>query len=165
MTLNLNPQDFDLVIYHINRARVLLGDQNKEIWADDEMLAEVQAIMDEIAWEGFYRKEIQIAIREGAERYQWPEDSIRPQKLNIDHFLTGRIVVATTYASLLHVGFLPSGHSQTSASYWNFPYANSQHLSSNFYSRDTVSNDEFLIQPAFVADEAITINGEVFWGP
>lgn len=161
----MTTANIDLVSYHVERARLLLGDQNKEIWTDEEMIQEIENILDEVAMEGYFTKEASVPISVGRTRYTFPEDFIYPIQINIDDNFSGRIVVATTYNNILNFGYLPTNFANTSSKYWNFPSNETNNLSSNFYYRDTVAWNEFMVEPAFLADEALVIGGEVFWGP
>lgn len=157
-----------LVSDPITRARVLLADQKKQRFTDAEMISELNAIFRESCAElGWYRQEAGLAVCEDRIRYTLPDDLIRLRAIHYDQMLTGSVIMAMTYKDAL----VTSGFSRASdlASQWNFSFAGKNNRGTNIFYKDTVSYNEFLLDPAVSADDSqpdvSQLPLDLFWAP
>lgn len=128
------------------------------------MLSEANAIVSQVASDvGVYKRTAGIPVREDVNIYSFPSDIIRLESMNLDGSAYGRVVVSTTYQDALVQGSISPNDG---ASYWGFTPTSYFKPESPVYYRDTVSYDEFRIEPALTAEDVFTVEpGGVTWTP
>lgn len=135
----------------ITRARTLIGDQRQRRFTDDEMLEELNTIIREVCSDlPWYKKTQAVPMRDKVSVYEFPDDMIEIVAMNQDDALYGQIVVSSTYQNLVNGESLPS---TSLSSYWGFTSGAQVPESSPIYFRDTVSHNEFRIEPQPMAED------------
>lgn len=130
----------------ITRARTLLGDQRKQRFSDEELLLEINAILREACSDvGWYRTDAGIPICENRRQYAFPSDFIKLRAIQFDDMIAGSVIVASTYKDAL----MASGFTNTNnaASYWRFMPSSRSTSSQSVFFKDTVSYNEFVLDP------------------
>lgn len=134
----------------INRARTLLGDQRARRFTDAEMLTELNTILREVCSDlPWYKKTAGVNLKDMVSVYEFPDDLIDVVAMNLDDALYGDVILSTTYQNLLNGEQLPSN---SLSSYWNFTSGRVVNEENMVYFRDTVSHNEFRVEPQVRAD-------------
>jgi uncharacterized protein YerC len=152
----------------IREARVLLGDTRAPFrFTDDEMLDEINRIRKKVNHDvRFRRRDAIIHIKDGESVYQFPRDCISVTEIRMNEMLGGRLMVSASYEGAL----LSGGYTHAcGARYWGVsvgPKISEQ----GFVYRNTLSYNEFAVEPPLFADEGLspigaTATSNIRWQP
>lgn len=152
----------------LTRARIFLGDQRKGRFTDEEMIVELNAVLRESSAEmGWFRQTAGIPVRDAQRIYELPTDLIKLKTIALDSEFRGAVIMARTYRDVVVAG--SSANDVSASRYWGFPVGSPLGSALNpVYFKDTVSNNEFVIEPPILAEDpqpAESYDEPLTWAP
>jgi len=150
----------------VDRAALLMGDSNHELYTEAQKLSELNNLLTEISSRtNCFKKGAEIQIQDTKRVYDFPADMLELRQMTIE-IIDGDIIFGTSYESLVNSGD-DFNSANTLGEQWHAPLSGGRLTkgSVRVHFRDLVSDNEFIVDPVITQDNVVPYDKtELYFG-